>query len=165
MKQDWYKDKFYYIAAAPAVLALWPLILLGVYLPSLEERTDNLVDDYTESRTVMQEIIELDPARISGGEKQKKGFNYADAVDEVANEVNISPNDYKISTQKIVKSRKRKHQSARISLEKVDIARVAAFLSKIQLTWPNLQCESIKLNARSGEKDNWDVSLGFDYYY
>jgi hypothetical protein len=59
----------------------------------------------------------------------------------------------------------KKSQSASVALNDVSIAGFADFLSKIQLRWANLECESVSLIQKKGLVDVWKVEMNFKYYY
>ena len=58
-----------------------------------------------------------------------------------------------------------KSQSARVSLKDVNVTQVANFLSTIQLHWPDLQCNTLKLTKRKDSPDSWDADFDFKYYF
>ena len=65
----------------------------------------------------------------------------------------------------IVNSGGQKSQTANIILKQIDITRFAEFISTLQLRWPNLQCEMVKLTYLKGLKDAWKVDVKFKYYF
>ena len=62
MKEIYKNPNFYYILV-PAMLALWPLIAGGVYLPAAERGSKAEMKDYEDARSRVDEILKLDPGR------------------------------------------------------------------------------------------------------
>ena len=116
----------------------------------------------------MGEILALDPDRLEFADSQNAAaeFDYASAIEKIANLCGIPPTNYKLSSGIIITSSSgQKSQSAKVGLKQVDITKFAKFLSTIQLRWANLQCIQVKLTKKKGLPDTWDVDLEFKYYY
>ena len=58
MKEIYKNPNFYYILV-PAMLALWPLIAGGVYLPAAERGLKDEMKDYQKARSRVDEILKL----------------------------------------------------------------------------------------------------------
>jgi len=163
---DIYKNPISYYIGIPVVVALWPLLVWGVYSPKAGKSLDKEKVRYEQARPVMMEILKLDSSRLEGsGSKVGAEFEYARAVEQVASACSISSNNYKLSSRIVVKSGKQKTQGANVDLKQIDITRFAKFLSTIQVRWADLQCNRATLTKKKNLPDAWDVSLEFKYYY
>ncbi len=157
---------FYYILA-PAVVALWPLLVWGIYLPRAKSSLKSEQEQYGKAEKLIEEILNLDGSRLEFAESAspQNEFEYDTAVATVAALCQISPGNYSHSSGIIIEASGRKSQSAVVNLKGVDIAKSTRFLSSIELRWANLQCTTIKLTKKKGMPDMWDVDLDFKYYY
>jgi hypothetical protein len=166
MKQ-FYKNPTLYYILAPVAVALWPLLVWGVYLPSAKRNWDVEVSQYNQAQDIIKEILALDPERLTFTDSQSAAaeFDYASAIDKTAGLCGIPSTDYKLNSGIIITSGGQKSQSAKVTLKQVDITKFAKFLSTLQLRWANLQCTQVKLTKKKGLPDAWDVDLEFKYYY
>ena len=165
--KDIYKNPILYYILVPTVVALWPLFIRGVYLPDAERSWETEKAQYEKAQKIMAEILTLDPDRLQFADSRTAAaeFDYAIAVERIANLCKIPSTNYKLSSGIITTSGGQKSQSAQLVLKQVDITRFAKFLSTIQLRWANLQCERVTLTKQKGLPDTWKVDLGFKYYY
>jgi hypothetical protein len=162
--KDIYKNPIFYYILAPALAALWPVIIWGVYLPNSQKNYNNDADQYLKSQELTDELIKLDPERLNytKGKDTAAGFDYAIAVQQAAEFCSIAAN---MSSSAITKTEGKKSQSARVALKGVSITNAVRFLSTIQLRWSGLQCTRIDFRKNKGVPDAWDVDLTFKYYY
>lgn len=165
--KDIYKNPTLYYILVPAIVALWPLLVWGIYLPGAENDYKDERAQYKKAEQIMMEILKSDPDRLKLADSNNDAneFDYASAVERVASLCGIPSTDYKLSSGIMITSREQKSQSANVVLKDVDVARFARFLSKIQLRWAKLQCNRVKLTKKKGLRDKWDVDLEFKYYY
>jgi hypothetical protein len=162
-----YKNPMFYYILVPALAALWPAIIWGVYLPAARAGLNEEMAQYTKSEQLIEELIAADPERLNAtkGKQAAAGFDYATAVQQAAEFCSIPAGNYKLSSGIIVKTEGQKTQPANISLKGVEVTKAARFLSTIQLRWSGLQCTKITLRKNKGLPDAWDVDLTFKYYY
>ncbi|UCE98971.1 MAG: hypothetical protein JSV82_07255 [Planctomycetota bacterium] len=165
--KDIYKNQTLYYILAPIVVALWSLVVWGVYLPGAEGKWRAEKSQYNKAQEIMADILALDPDRIEFADSKATAaeFDYAKAVENIASLCKIPSRDYKLSSRPIVDSGGQKSQSAHVALKNVDITKFAKFLSTIQLRWAGLQCVKVKLTKKKGLPDAWDIDLEFKYYY
>lgn len=165
--RDIYKNPVFYYILVPAVTALWPLLVWGVYLPRVQRSWNSEKQEYAQAQTIIAEILTLDPDRLGFdvSKDAEKEFAYATAVETTAAVCKVPTSSYKLSSGIITSSSGQKSQSAKVTLEGVDVTQFARFLSAIQLRWANLQCRQIKLTKSKGAADKWNVDLQFKYYY
>ncbi|MGB2810112.1 MAG: hypothetical protein WBC22_20395 [Sedimentisphaerales bacterium] len=162
-----YKNPMLYYILVPCMAALWPLLVWAVYLPAAERDFKEERSQYDDANDIILEILALDPTRLELADPNKTAdkFDYATAVSDVARRCWIPATNYTVSSKPERSSSGKKSQSATVVLKQVDISSFANFLSKIQLRWANLQCESVTLTQKKGLKDVWKVDLDFKYYY
>ena len=165
--KDLYKNPVAYYIIIPVVTALWPLLIWGLYLPNAQKNWDLEKNEYTKAKKTIDEILSVDPARLDFADSVSNSveFDYASAVDQIANFCGIASTDYKLTSGAIITSGGQKSQSARISLKQIDITRFAKFLSIIQFRWASLQCENLKITKKKGLVNSWDIDMDFKYYY
>ncbi len=162
-----YKNPMFYYILVPALAALWPAIIWGVYLPAARAGLTEEMEQYTKAEQLIEELLAADPERLNAarGKQTAAGFDYATAVQQAAEFCSIPADNYKLSSGIIVKSEGQKSQPANISLKGVEVTKAARFLSTIQLRWSGLQCTKITLRKNKGLPDAWDVDMTFKYYY
>jgi hypothetical protein len=165
--KDFYKNPALYYILAPVLVALWPLLIWGVYLPAAEHKWQVEKSQYNEGQKIITEILALDPDRLKFTDVNSTSvdFDYASAIDKTAGSCGIPPANYRLSSGVIITSAGQKSQSAKVSLKGIDVTQFAKFLSTVQLRWANLQCTQVKLTKKKGLPDSWDVDLDFKYYY
>ncbi len=166
--KDIYKNPMLYYIAVPIVVALWPLLVWGVYLPRADDSWNDGKTEYEKALAIMLEILPIDPDRLEFVDPNTAGgeFDYLVAVDKVARQCRISAANYTFSSGPVIKSAdKRKSQTAKVTLKAIDMVSFADFLSTIQLSWANLQCTKVKLTKKKGLPDTWKADLEFKYYY
>ena len=166
--KDIYKNPTLYYILVPIMVALWPLLVWGVYLPNAKSSLKDEKAEYGEAQTKMLEILLLDPDRLefSDTNRAPAEFAYVSAVAKVAGSCGIPSANYKVSSGPVITRQGKKSQTATVSLKDVDIVKFAKFLSTIQRRWADLQCEKLKkLKKKEGFPDRWDVDLEFKYNY
>ncbi len=165
--KDIYKNPALYYILVPAIVALWPLLIWGVFLPGANRSLNKELEDYKDAKSIMEEILRLDPDRLELVESKvdAEEFDYARSVQQVATVCGIPSANYKLSSGIIITSEGQKSQNANVALREVDLERFAKFLSTIQLRWVSLQCNRLKLTKKKGLPDAWDADLEFKYYY
>jgi len=163
--KDIYKNPILHYVLVSVAVALWPLLVWAVYLPQAEKNCDDEQRQCREAERIMQEIYNLDPDRAIDANDTPTEFTFGGAVDRAASLCSIPPSKYKLSSGMIITSRDQKSQSANVSLKQIDLEKFARFLSRIQLSWANLQCNRAKLTKKQGLPDMWDVDVEFKYYF
>ena len=165
--KDIYKNPILYYILVPILIALWPLLVWGVYLPNSEKNLHNEIKQCKQAQKIIDEILTLDPGRLEFSDSKigAAEFDYATAVDKTASSCKILSTNYNINSKPVRASKGQKSQSCHVELKQADITKFAEFLSTIQLRWANLQCEKATLTKKKGLPDAWKVDLDFKYYY
>ena len=164
---DIYKNPTLYYILVPCLAALWPLLVWAAYLPGAKRGWDQEKAKYIEAQVKIATILGRDPTRLELTDPNKTAdkFDYATAVSDIARKCRISAMNYTTSSKPIRTSGGKTSQSAKVILKQIDIQSFAAFLSKIQLRWANLQCDSVTLTQKKGLVDAWKVDLDFKYFF
>ncbi len=162
-----YKNPIFYYVLTPVLVALWPLLVWGFYLPRAEKNWNIEKKQYADSQNTITEILNLDPERVefANTKNAKAEFDYAGAVEKIASLCQIPTSSYKLSSGMIVTTGGQKSQSAKVNLKQVDVVKFTRFISMIQLRWAKLQCSQVKLEKKKGLPDTWDIDLEFKYYF
>lgn len=165
--KDVLKNTNVYYIAGPIVIGLWVLFVWLVSLPESEKNMAKYKKMWTASQVPIEKILTLDPSRLEH-EKLKgedKDFDYATVIDKFATLARIPESKYTFAGRGEKKIRGRKAISADLSIEQIDIAKLAVFLSAIQLPWPDLQCDQLNLVKRKTGPDTWDAKIKFTYFF
>jgi hypothetical protein len=162
-----YKNPMLYYIVVPILVALWPLLVWGVYLPRVDDSWNDGKTEYSKALAIMLKILTIDADRLEFVDPNvaSREFDYLTAVDKVASQCRILAANYTFSSGPPMKTDKQKSQTATVILKEVDMATFASFLSKLQFGWANLQCTKIKLTKKKGLPDTWKADLDFKYYY
>ena len=163
--KDIVRNPILYYIGVPLLVALWPLLVWGVYLPRAEKGLERQENEYNTVQPIMLEILTLDPDRASDTNDTAVEFNYASAVEKAASLCRIPPSKYRLSTAMPMKTGDRRSKGATVTIKEIDVVSLARFLSSIQVRWASLELESIKLTAKKGLVDVWDAEVKFKYYY
>ena len=165
--RDIHRNPVFYYLLIPVLVAAWPLLVWTLYLPKAEKVWEQEQQSYEEATAHILDILTKDPERLNVT-KAASGlgnFTYPEAVDRVANLCRIPSGNLDLSTGKIMESRGKKTQQARVSITDISIVQSATFLSNIQSTWAYLSCDRVKLSKKKGMPDQWDMDLTFKYDY
>lgn len=151
----------------PILAALWPALILAMYLPTAQNKLETDISSYKDANNTMLDILTFEPERTELGDPNNETveFSYDNVIVEVASLCNISSDKCKWNTGKVLDTKASKTQSANVTLSGVDITSFAKFLSVIQSRWPKLVCNSVKLTKKENSPDEWDVHLDFKYFY
>lgn len=165
--RDIHRNPIFYYLLIPVLIGMWPLLVWAVYLPAAERDRDNDYNLLIDGQTQIMGILEVDPQRTNAADPNRVAgeFAYGKAVDRVANLCSVPASNCIVSAGTIATISGKKRQDATIKLKDVSIVQVAKFLSTVQSTWVNLQCDRIKLIKRKGMPDQWEVDFKFIYYY
>ena len=147
-----HKNPILYYLAVPALVGLWPLLVLAVYIPKAQKDLDEIMTEYNKAEPIMLEIINLDRSLLDSADPNENTaeFAYDRVVYEVASLCNIQPGNCNLNARSIQTAGGQKTQGANVTLKQINITTFARFLSTIQMRWPNLQCTSVTLTQKPG---------------
>ena len=164
--RDFHRNPIFYYLIIPLLIGVWPLLVWAVYLPAAERDRESDYRELIEAQTQIMGILEIDPDRMNTDPNRVVGeFAYGKAVDRAANLCSIPATHCIVSAGPPTTISGKKRQDATIKLKDVSIVQVARFLSTMQSTWVNLQCDRVKLTKRKGMPDQWEVDVKYIYYY
>jgi hypothetical protein len=161
------RNPILYYALAPVLVGLWPLYVWYVSLPAMKKGLDSDIKIYSQAKGTTDEIWTLDPGRALDASKGATGgaFVYGEAVSRAADRCGIPARNYTTNAGNKSPISGKTIQEAKVTLTDVDVVKAFRFLSVIQSTWVNLECQSAKLTKRGDAPDNWDLDLSFKYTY
>ncbi len=165
--KDISKEPIFYYVLVPVLLAIWLLWLFAFGIPDAKAGYKKEVGEYNNAEKLITEILEIDPQRLDYAKSKKEGdaFDYTTAIDQVTKVCRISAANYKLSSSPV---RKRKggqqNQDASMTIDRIDIEKLAKFLSVMHMRWVNLQCSNLTLSKIKGEKNVWKADIRFIYY-
>src|SRR4030042_51625 len=98
--KDILKNPILYYILVPALVALWPLLVWGVYLPAAKRDWQTESKQYEKAQGIINEILVIDPDRLNFADTQNTAaeFDYASALDQIAGSCGIPPTDYKLNS-------------------------------------------------------------------
>lgn len=166
--RDIHRNPVLYYLGIPLLIGLWPLLVWAVYLPAAERNCNQDYSLLIEGQTQIMGILEIDPQRIIRGVDPNnvvREFAYDVAVPQIANLCAIPPGNLQYGAGGKVNFSGKQRQDGTVNLKDVGIVQAAKFLSMIQTTYVNLQCDKIELTKRKDMPDQWKVDLHFIYYY
>jgi len=166
-----YRNPMLYYLLIPALVGLWPLLVVAVYLPNANTACAAEQALCVEGQSRVMDILVIDPERpinIRGKDKSlpPTEFSYGAAVTQVANLCKIPSSNCKYTVGGFMTSGGKKRQDARVTLTNIQIRQAADFLWTLQSKYlTRLTCENVKLQKKKGMPDQWDVDFSFLYYY
>ncbi len=164
--RDILRNPILYYILAPVLIGVWPFYVWFVSLPNVKTGLDKDIGYYSDAKKCMDEIWTLDPERSNVSKSIVSGaFSYPEAVSRVADIYNILSRNYSVNASPKTKINGKEIQEAKVTLSGVDIVQACQFLSKIQSTWVNLECERVEIKKKGDEPDKWDFDLSFRYTY
>jgi hypothetical protein len=162
-----YRNPILYYLLIPLLVALWPLLVWGVYLPRNEHQQDIEESLLVEGQDNIIDILRIDPDRLKiiDVNEVTEEFAFGRATDRAANLCAIPSSSCSYSGGGIMKVSGKRRQEGRIKLAGVSMFQAAKFLSTLQAQWATLTCEQAILTKKKGMPDQWDVDFTFVYYY
>ena len=146
----------------PVLIAIWPLLVRGVYIKAAQEKLDSDVESYIKANNAMLDILLLAPERAQTPDpnQQVEEFVYDRAVYDIASLCNIPSGKYQLASRDKINN----SQAATVILSDIDLTTFAKFLSMIQAKWTKLKCDSVKLTKQTNIADEWDITIVFRYF-
>ena len=163
-----YKDPLLYYVLIPLLVGIWPLLIWAMYLPGAKQARDREAGLCVQGQVDVNDILKIDPERpdVTKTTPAQAEFTYVAAAGRVANLCKIPSSNWKADSGGISTANGKKRQDGSVNLSAVSIKQAASFLWRIQSMYPmRLTCESVKLQAKKGMKDQWDAVFNFHYYY
>ena len=164
MKEFYKKPEFYY-CIAPAAVIVWILTIAFLTLSTAESKFEKAVEDRDNIQRYVKTILLIDGDRLKYEKLVEKTgkFDYAVEFEKFRKMHGITSLD--LTSPGPMIRREQLIQSADIKIEAIDVERFSKFLSSIQQSWPNLQCETLSLTKKKNALDLWDAKLKFTYIF
>ena len=152
--KDAIKNPLLYFLLVPVGIAIWPLFVWALYLPSAQDNFAKEQQLYEEGEEIIKRILVLNPnwVEVNKG-KGAVEFEYSAAVSEAATKCRISSKNYSHSS----KPKRKGIQTCRVEFAEIGIEKFALFLSGIILQWPSLECEKVTFKPDNKKKDVWKI--------
>jgi hypothetical protein len=163
--RDFYRNPMLYYLLAPILVATWPLLVWGVYLPGAKKAVQEDAAGCEKGVDYIQEILKYRPEGDPGKVAAPTAFSFPNAIDRVSNLVGIRSNGRRYTAGNTITINGKKSQNGKVVLKDVGIVQAATFISQMQAMYINLKCDQIKLSAKKGVPDQWDADLNFWYTY
>ena len=135
--KDIFRNSIIFYLVIPVLAAIWPALVIALYLPAARAQLDNDISNYTDANETMLDILSLAPERTQAQDPNKEEikFEYDQVVPEIASLCSIQAEQYKLNAHEPIESKVSKTQSAAVTLTDIDITTFAKFLSMIQAHW------------------------------
>ena len=155
--------RLYYVLI-PVIVAIWPLWAGLVGTSKAKADWDKQLKINTNGSLLIASILELDGERILN-KKPNTDFSYPATVHRVATSVGIPASNCNLKAKAVIKLKSgQESQDADVTVNQVDMATFARFLSTMQLEGANIQCTSISLTNQKGSSDLWSAQMSFKYF-
>jgi hypothetical protein len=160
------KNPLFYMIVVPIFAGLWMLYSWAIAYPASMQKWEQSKTEYEEAQKMIKQILELEPQRLNKPEKtQSTDFDYTNVIDQFTKEFNIAPDNYTLNVRGITKKEGKNIKGADLSIKTIDIENLCKFLSAILARWPELDCETFRLDKLEVGKNSWKVTLHFTYSY
>ncbi|MEN8127774.1 MAG: hypothetical protein ABFR90_08210 [Planctomycetota bacterium] len=167
MKQALKNPNLYYIAV-PVIAALWALMAGLVFYPKSVDTWETSKTEYKNVQDLIDKIVKLQPERLAYkvDENDTSGeFDFTKTINDFAQVFSIPSSKYGLNVRGEAQRSGRRTRSATISIETIDIEKMAQFISAMLLRWPDLKCETLSFQKIKDTKNNWKVDMSLTYYY
>ena len=161
------KNPVFYMIAVPIVAGLWMLYSWTLAYPASVRRWEDARTEYKEAESQIKQILELEPQRLTFKQEKTEDteFDYTNVIDQFTKVYGIAPDNYTLNVRGMTKRAGKNIKSADLSIKTIDIENLCKFLSAILTRWPELDCESFRLDKLDVGKNAWKVTLRFTYTY
>jgi hypothetical protein len=162
------KNPNVYYIGIPAIAALWAVIAGMMLYPKSVNALKDSKTDYQKAQKIIEELVSLEPKRLTfkvDENTKSEDFDFTKTINEFAKAYSISPSDYNIVVRGESRRAKRIARSASISIKKIDIEKLAQFLSAMLFKWPDLNCDTLSFDKIKDNKNSWSATISLTYYY
>jgi hypothetical protein len=151
----------------PIAAALWMLYGWAIAYPVSVQKWQDSKVQYDEAQNMLKQILTLEPQRLTF-KQEKSGnteFDYTNVMDQFTKEFSIAPDNYTLNVRGITKREGKSIKGADLTIKMIDIENLCKFLSAVLARWPELDCETFRLDKLEAGKNSWKVTLHFTYSY
>jgi hypothetical protein len=161
------KNPTFYMIAAPTIAGLWLLYSWAFAYPASLQKWQDSKAEYQEAQAMIKQIVELEPQRLTFKQEKSQGgeFDYTNVIDQFTKDFNIAEGNYTLNVRGVTKKAGKSVKGADFSIKAIDIENLCKFLSAVLARWPELECETLRLDKLEVGKNSWKVTLRFTYIY
>jgi len=161
------KSPMFYMIAVPITAGLWLLYSWAIAYPASMQKWQNSRTEYDEAQNMIKQILTLEPQRLTFNQEKTESieFDYTNVIDQFTREFNINPDNYTLNVRGMSKREGKSIKGADLSIKIIDIENLCKFLSAVLARWPELDCDTFRLDKIDAGKNAWKVTLHFSYTY
>ncbi len=161
------RKPIFYMILVPILAGGWALYARFLEVPRANETLTKQYEIFEESYKYMGQILELAPERLEFAKEAGEGaeFDYMAQIQDFANQWGIESSSYSLQTNKPIKKKGKRSQSANMTINDVSIETFSQFFSTLLIRWPGLQCEQLKLARTNAGLDTWKINMKLTYLY
>jgi hypothetical protein len=161
------KSPIFYMIIMPIAAGLWMLYGWAIAYPASVQKWQDSKDEYKEAQNMLKQILTLEPQRLTfkPDKTANSGFDYTNVIGDFTNEFKISPDNYTLNVRGVTKREGKSIKGADLTIKTIDIEKLCRFLSAVLARWPELDCDTFRLDKLETGKNSWKVTLHFTYSY
>jgi hypothetical protein len=161
------KNPMFYMIAVPVAAGLWMLYGWAIAYPASVQKWQDSKAQFDEAQNMLKQILTLEPQRLSStqGKAESTEFDYTNVIDQFTKEFNIAPDNYALNVRGVTKREGKSVKGADLTIKTIDIENLCKFLSAVLARWPELDCDTFRLDKLDAGKNAWKVSMHFSYTY
>ncbi|MBM4104063.1 MAG: hypothetical protein FJ263_08435 [Planctomycetes bacterium] len=168
MIKDYLRSPLFYMVAVPVLAGAWMIYAWTLAYPSSVQKWNASKTEYDETQKTLEQILRIEPQRLTFQQEksQATGFDYAIVIDQFTKQFGIASDNYTFNVRDTTKKAGKTVKSADLAIKTIDIENFCKFLSAILTRWPELECETLRLDRLPTGKNAWKVvNVHFIYYY
>ena len=161
------KNPIFYMIVVPIAAGLWLLYAWAIAYPASVQKWQDSKAEFDEAQNMIKQILTLEPQRLAY-KQEKTGtteFDYTNVMDQFTKEFSIAPDNYTLNVRGVTKREGKNIKGADLSIKTIDIEKLCKFLSAVLARWPELDCDTFRLDKLEVGKNSWKVTLHFTYSY
>jgi hypothetical protein len=162
------KNPLFYMVAVPCLAGLWMVYAWALAYPSSVQKWTGSKIEYEEAQKILEQILRMEPQRLTFKQEksQTTDFDYTNVIDQFTKQFGIAPDNYTLNVRGATKKAGKTVKSADLAIKTIDIENFCKFLSAVLARWPELECETLRLDRQPTGKNAWKVvNVHFTYYY
>jgi len=162
---DFYKKANFYFIAIPLTAAVWALLTSTLFLNAANDEWKDTKAESDKSENFIAQILVLDPERLKlHNEKKEIGkFDYNTVIGKFAIRHKIAESGYGLRATGEKKKNGIIIQTARMTINDINVEKFTRFLSEMLHVWPDLQCDNLTMTNTG--PDTWKAVLQFKYTF
>jgi hypothetical protein len=136
--------------------------------PSSVQKWNDGKTEYEDTQKMLEQILRMEPQRLTFKQEksQTTDFDYTNVIDQFTRQFGIASDNYTLNERGKTKKAGKIVKSADLAIKTIDIENFCKFLSAVLTRWPELECETLRLDRLPTGKDAWKVvNVHFTYYY